>query len=139
MTDKGGGGEEPAHKKAKKGVAETVEVAFEGHTQVCRCMCSFDYLAIIEYVVCSFGGGISVYLPTSLLLYRRRKERGSGMKHHPPLSHLSVVLRPLLSSHLPLHTLLNSPLRWLYPLLSLHHLLNWDHLEQSRYGYASAV
>ena len=61
------------------------------------------------------------------------------MSHQPPPSYLSVVLRPLPSSHLPLRTLLNAPLRRLYSLLSLHHLLNWDHLEQSRHGYALAV
>ena len=30
-----GEGEEPAHKKVKTDVAETVEVKLEGHTQVC--------------------------------------------------------------------------------------------------------
>ena len=61
------------------------------------------------------------------------------MNHQPHTSYLSMVLKSLPSSHLPLRTLLNAPLRWLYPLPSLHHLLNWDHLEQSRHGYALAV
>ena len=37
LKEEGEGGEEPAHKKVKTEVAETVEVKFEGHTQVCVC------------------------------------------------------------------------------------------------------
>ena len=44
-------GEEPAQKKVKTEVAETVKVKLEGHTQVCRCMCSFDCLVVVGWFV----------------------------------------------------------------------------------------
>ena len=61
---------------------------------------------------------------------------GAHMNHQPPPSYLSVVLRPLPCSHLPLHTLLlNTPLSWLHPPSSIQNLLKWDRLEKSRHGY----
>ena len=39
LKEEGEGGEEPAQKKVKTEIAETVEVKLEGHTQVCMQMC----------------------------------------------------------------------------------------------------
>ena len=62
------------------------------------------------------------------------------MDHHHPPSYLSVVLRLLPCSHLPLHTLLlNTPLSWLHPASFIQNILKWDHLEKSRHGYALDV
>ena len=57
LKEKGEGeeGKEPAHKKVKTEVAETVEVKLEGNTQVCRSMCAFDCLVVVACMVCSFG------------------------------------------------------------------------------------
>ena len=55
-------GEDPAHRKVKTEVAETVEVKLEGHTQVCRSTCSFDCLVVVECMVCSFGWVVLVFI-----------------------------------------------------------------------------
>ena len=79
---------------------------------------------------------VCVILSTSLHVYRRsRKVIGARINHQPPPSYLSVVLRSLSTSHLPLLPP-NTPLSWLHPPSSIQNLLKCYHLEKSRHGYA---
>ena len=103
--------------------------------------CSSDWMVAVCVCGLFLRSSISVTLSTSCLVYRRRRnERNTCMDHHHPPSYLSVVLRPLPCSHLPLHTLLpNTPLSWLHPPSSIQNLLKWNHPEKRRHGYALDV
>ena len=77
--EEGEGGEEPAHKKAKTEVAETVEVELEGNTQVCRSLCSFDRLVVVGSMICSFGLVVVVFIFPLHFLYTGGDGRRGGV------------------------------------------------------------
>ena len=100
--------------------------------------CSSDWMVAVCVCGLFLWSGVSVILSASFHVYRRRRKvMGARMNHQPPPSYLSVVLRPLPCSHIPLHTLpLNTLLSWLHPPSSIQNLLKWDCLKKSRHGYA---
>ena len=79
LKEEGEGGEEPAHKKVKTEMAETVEVKLEGHTQVCRCMCSFDCLVVVGCMVCFFSLVVVVFIFPLYFLYTGGNGRRGGV------------------------------------------------------------
>ena len=51
MKEEGGGGEEPAHKKVKMELAETVKVKLEGHMQVHKCAFMTGWYSLSVHLV----------------------------------------------------------------------------------------